>query len=207
MTTFTTPAGRTYAYTVETGENGETVYDLSAVYDVATFPIGTVVVHPNWELDPVVPGLLNIQFGKGSIDRHERTDVPMLGEGTMPYVVGSHLVNPADLVPDPETEDKNAVLLLNFRKKILGAAYQTSAPAERATKATYDKVQDLTTALVTVYQNDKNTPKREATYAAFLNTQRAEKIQPQIDHIDQQIKTLQITRAELTHKANSYKTT
>jgi hypothetical protein len=79
--TFTTPAGNTYSYAVETGENGESVYDLSRVLQEGSFPIGTVVVHPNWELFPKTEGLLNVQFGKGSgTNRHERTDAPKLGD-------------------------------------------------------------------------------------------------------------------------------
>ncbi|MEU8544676.1 hypothetical protein AB0C52_32555 [Streptomyces sp. NPDC048717] len=203
--TFTTPAGNTYAYEVETGENGEAVYNLSRVFQEGTFPIGAIVVHPNWELSPGVEGLLNVQFGKGSVHRHERTDVPMLGDGAQPYVVGSHLVNPADLIPAEDAEDKDAVLLLDFRKRVLFAAYETNAPSERASKETFEKVQDLITALVKVYQGDKATPKREAQYAAFLNGQRAEAIQPKIDEIDEKIKALQIARAELTEKVNGYK--
>lgn len=204
--TFTTPAGNTYSYTVQTGENGEAVYGLSRVFQDGTFPIGTVQVHPNWELSPSVEGLVNVQFGKGGADRHERTDVPLLGDGELPYVVGSHLVNPADLVPAEDAEDKDTVLLLTFRKRVLVAAYQTNAPAEQAGKNVFGKVQDLVTGLVKVYRADKETPQREAAYTAFLNGQRAEAIQPEIDKIDAKIKALQLTRAELTDKANNYKT-
>ncbi|MER5549988.1 hypothetical protein ABT072_48285 [Streptomyces sp. NPDC002589] len=201
--TFTTPAGATYSYSVETGENGEAVYDLSRVLQEGAFPIGTVVVHPNWELFPAVEGLLNVQFGKGSVDRHERTDVPMLGDGELPFVVGSHLVNPADLNAETET---GTAPLLKFRKRMLGAAYQTSAPAENASQETFEKVRDLVTGLVTTYQADKNTPKREATYAKFLNTKRAEAVQTDIDKIDDKIKALLLIKAELIEKRNAYKT-
>ncbi|OEJ29097.1 hypothetical protein AS594_36525 [Streptomyces agglomeratus] len=169
--TFTTPAGATYAYTVETGENGEAVYDLSQVFQEGAFPIGAVVVHPNWELAPAVAGLLNVQFGKGSPeDRHGRTDVPMLGDGELPYVVGSHLVNPADLTAETNGEDAP---LLRFRKAVLGAAFPTNSPAENPYKETFDKVRDLVTGLVKTYQADKATPKREAAYAKFLDGKRA----------------------------------
>lgn len=204
-TTFKTLAGAEYAYTVETGENGEAVYDLTRVFaDGASFPIGTVVVHPDYNLDPAVAGLVNIQFGKGSIDRHEREDVPVLGEGDLMYVVGHQLVNPADLVVDPEDTDADPNPLINFRRTVLAAQFPTNAPSTRATTATFEKVRDLVTALVKVYQGDKNTPKRETQYAAFLNTQRAEKIKPEIEQIDARIKALQIQRAELTDKLNGY---
>ncbi|TGB07379.1 hypothetical protein [Streptomyces sp. MZ04] len=206
-TTFTTPAGATYAYTVETGENGEAIYDLTRVFtDGASFPIGAVVVHPNYELNPAVQGLLNVQFGKGSIDRHERTDVPMLGEGEYPYVVGHQLVNPADLVVDPEAEQPTEAPLINFRRTVLAAHFPTNSPSGRASTTTYEKVRDLVTALIGVYQADKATPKREATYAAFLNTQRAEAIQPEIDKINNQIQALMLAKAELTEKLNNYTT-
>ncbi|MFB7998843.1 hypothetical protein ACFC4G_39210 [Streptomyces sp. NPDC056002] len=202
--TFTTPAGHTYSYAVETGENGESVYDLSRVLQDGTFPIGTVVVHPNWELFPKVEGLLNVQFGKGSgTNRHERTDAPKLGDMELPYVVGSHLVNPADLTAET---DNGAAPLLKFRKQMLGAAFETSAPAENASQDTFDKVRDLVTALVTTYQADKNTPAREATYTKFLNAQRAEAIQAQITKVDDKAQALALIRAELVEKLNGYKT-
>ncbi|MGQ4404387.1 hypothetical protein ACN6K4_006011 [Streptomyces hayashii] len=202
--TFTTPAGHTYSYSVETGENGESVYDLSRVLQDGTFPIGTVVVHPNWELFPKTEGLLNVQFGKGSAtDRHERTDAPKLGDMELPYVVGSHLVNPADLTAET---DNGAAPLLKFRKRMLGAAFETSAPAENASPDTFDKVRDLVTALVTTYQADKATPAREATYTKFLNAQRAEAIQAQITKVDDKAQALALIRAELVEKLNTYKT-
>jgi len=202
--TFTTPAGHTYSYAVETGENGESVYDLSRVLQDGTFPIGTVVVHPNWELFPQVEGLLNVQFGKGSgTNRHERTDAPKLGDMELPYVVGSHLVNPADLTAET---DNGAAPLLKFRKRMLGSAFETNSPAENASPDTFDKVRDLVTALVTTYQADKNTPAREATYTKFLNAQRAEAIQAQITKLDDKAQALALYRAELVEKLNGYKT-
>ncbi|MFF8535782.1 hypothetical protein ACF07B_28175 [Streptomyces sp. NPDC015532] len=202
--TFTTPAGHTYSYAVETGENGESVYDLSRVLQDGTFPIGTVVVHPNWELFPKVEGLLNVQFGKGSgTNRHERTDAPKLGDMELPYVVGSHLVNPADLTAET---DNGAAPLLKFRKQMLGSAFETNSPAENASPDTFDKVRDLVTALVTTYQADKNTPAREATYTKFLNAQRAEAIQAQITKLDDKAQALALYRAELVEKLNGYKT-
>ncbi|MFI6689318.1 hypothetical protein [Streptomyces sp. NPDC050485] len=202
--TFTTPAGNTYSYAVETGENGEAVYDLSRVLQDGVFPIGTVVVHPNWELFPKTEGLLNVQFGKGSgTDRHERTDAPKLGDMELPYVVGSHLVNPADLTP---ATDNAGTPLLKFRKRMLGAAYPTNSPAENASQDTFEKVRDLITALVTTYQTDKTTPKREATYTKFLNNQRAEAIQTQITQLDDKAQALTLYRAELIEKLNGYKT-
>lgn len=205
--TLTTPAGATYSYTVETGENGEAVYNLSRVFQDAAldaaFPIGTIVVHPDYELNPAVPGLVNVQFGKGSINRHERTDVPMLGDGEHPYVVGHHRLFPDDL--NAKT-DGQTTPLLKFRMSVLVAAYPTNAPAERASKEIFAKVQDLVTALVIAYQNDKDTPAREAVYAKYLNTQRAEAVQRDIDKIDTKIQALQLAKAELTDKLNSYKT-
>ncbi|MGV2917353.1 hypothetical protein [Streptomyces alfalfae] len=202
--TFTTPAGNTYSYAVETGENGEAIYDLSRVLQDGVFPIGTIVVHPNWELFPKTEGLLNVQFGKGSAtDRHERTDAPKLGNMDLPYVVGSHLVNPADLTA--ETDNGNAPLL-KFRKRMMGAAFETSAPAENASPETFEKVRDLVTGLITIYQTDKATPARQATYTKFLNTQRAEAVQAQINKLDDKAQALAFMRAELVEKLNGYKT-
>ncbi|WP_185908673.1 hypothetical protein [Streptomyces sp. WAC02707] len=198
--TFTTPAGNTYAYSVETGEHGEAVYDLSQVFQDSAFPIGAVVVHPNWELFPKKAGLLNVQFGKGSgEDRHERTDAPMLGDGELPYVVGSHLIDPADLT----AEDGG---LVRFRKPVLGAAFPTSAPAENAYKETFDKVRDLVSGLVKAYQADTDTEAREAAYAKFLDGKRAEAVQAEIGKLDAKVQALAIQRAALVEKLNGYKT-
>ncbi|WP_331729441.1 hypothetical protein OG592_43910 (plasmid) [Streptomyces avidinii] len=195
--TFTTPAGNTYSYAVETGENGEAVYGLSRIHQDGVSPIGTVVVHPNWELFPKVEGLLNVQFGKGSgTDRHQRTDAPKLGDTELPYVVGSHLVNPADLTTET---DNGAAPLPKFRKQMLGSAYETNSPAENASQDTFEKVRDLVTTLITTYQTDKATPQREAAYTKFLNAQRTDAIQADIDKLD-------AIRAAMVEKLNNYKT-
>ncbi|WP_424893597.1 hypothetical protein [Streptomyces sp. XH2] len=211
--TFTTAAGATYSYAVETGEHGETVYNLSRVFTEGAFPVGAIVIHPDYHLDPATPGLLNIQFGKsapGSHDRNERTDVPMLGGQHDPYVVGHQLVNPADLDPKTDTDTETGEPVtdpkIQFRGLVAAALTETNSPATTATTDTFKKVQDLVTALVKEYRADKATPKREAQYAAYLNTQRAEKIQPKIDAIDAQIKALMLAKAELTDKLNTYKT-
>ena len=207
--TIKTQAGAVYSYTVETGEHGEAVYSLERVFTEGPLPVGAIVIHPDYHLEPSVPGLLNVQFGKGGIERHERTDVPLLGGPHDPYVVGHQLINPADLDVDPEAEDGKAPVAepkITFSRTVRAALTETDSPSTRASRTTYEKVQDLITALIGEYRTDKNTPKREATYTAYLNTQRAEALQPQIDAINNQIKTLQHARAELTDKLNGYKT-
>lgn len=204
--TFTTQAGATYSYDVEAGENGETVYNLSRIFQEGAMPIGAIAIHPNYELSPATPGLLNVQFGKGSVDRHERTDVPLLGiQQYTPYVVGHHLVNPADLEIDPESEKPVTDPKIIFRKPVRAAQTGTGSHSTRADVETFTKVQDLVTALVKEYKADKSTPKREALYAKFLDGQRAEVIKPKLDAIDAQIKALQIQRAELLEQLSSYK--
>lgn len=56
--------------------------------------------------------------------------------------------------------------------------------------AAFEKVQDLVTGLVTTYQADKATPAREAAYAQFLDTKRAEAVQDAIDKINGKIQAL-----------------
>ncbi|MFF4534054.1 hypothetical protein ACFY1P_32895 [Streptomyces sp. NPDC001407] len=208
--TFTTAAGATYSYEIETGEHGEAVYNLSRVFQSGALPVGAIVVHPDYNLDPAVPGLLNIQFGKSgadSYDRHDRTEVPMLGGEHDTYVIGHQLINPADLdaKADPETGEITDPKI-TFTRSVRAASTATGTASIRATRETFHKVQDLITALVKEYRADKATPKREAQYAAFLNAQRAEKIQPELDAIDAQIKALMFRKAELTEKLNGYKT-
>ncbi|RLU82078.1 hypothetical protein CTZ27_31515 [Streptomyces griseocarneus] len=208
---FTTAAGVTYSYAVETGEHGEAVYNLSRVFQEGAFPVGAIVLHPDYNLNPATPGLLNVQFGKGGVNRNERTDVPMIGGQHDPYVVGHQLINPADLDATPETDTDAetgkpaADPKIRFSRTIAAALTETDSPATTASTETFRCVQDLVTALVKEYRADKATPKREALYAEFLNGQRAAAIQPEIDTITAQINALMIRRAELTEKLNGYK--
>ncbi|MEU6935092.1 hypothetical protein AB0A05_39190, partial [Streptomyces sp. NPDC046374] len=112
--------------------------------------------------------------------------------------VGSHLINPADL-----TEESDG--LVRFRKPVLGAAYTANAPAENAYKETFEKVRDMVTGLVKAYQADTDTPAREATYAKFLDTKRAEATETAIGQLDAKAKALMIQRAALVEKLNAYK--
>ncbi|WP_328372915.1 hypothetical protein OG800_49325 (plasmid) [Streptomyces sp. NBC_00445] len=201
---FTTQAGSVYSYSVETGEHGETIYNLSRVFQKGPLAIGAVVVHPDFNLDPAMPGLLNVQFGKGCDDRHERTDVPMLGTEHAPFVVGHQLVNPADLEVDPEAEKPVTDPVLNFTRSVRGAVTATGSHSFRAETETFERVRDLVTALVKVYRADKTTAKRETQYAKYLNAQRAEKIQPELDAANAKISTLEIVRAELLEKLAKY---
>jgi hypothetical protein len=209
--TIKTPAGAVYNYTVETGEHGEAVNRLERVFTEGALPVGAIVIHPDYHLEPSVKGLLNVQFGTGGVERHERTDVPLLGGPHDPYVIGHQLVNPADLdVTEGEDGDGKAPVAepkITFSRTVRAALTETNSPSVRASRATFEKVQDLITALITIYRADKNTPQRETQYTAFLNTQRAEALQPQIDAIDTQIKTLTHTRHELTDKLNGYTST
>lgn len=206
-TTLTTQAGATYSYGVSEGENGETVYDLSRVFQDGAMPIGAIVIHPDYNLFPSVPGLLNVQFGKGGIERDERTDVPMLGEELeAAFIIGHQLVNPADLdveegAAQPETAPK-----IRFRRSVRAAATETNSPSTDASTATFRKVQDLVTELVKIYRADKNTTKRETTYAAHLGAQRAEALEPKLKELDNQLKALHLKKAELTEQINNYKT-
>ena len=103
-----------------------------------------------------------------------------------------------------ETDSESAPLL-RFRKPVLGAAFPTNAPAETAYKGTFEKVRDLVTGLVKVYQADKDTPAREAVYAKFLNGKRAEATEAEIGKLDAKVQALMIQRAALVEKLNTYK--
>ncbi|WP_328372883.1 hypothetical protein OG800_50965 (plasmid) [Streptomyces sp. NBC_00445] len=201
----TTQAGSVYSYMTDEGENGERIYSLFRDTQTGPLPVGAVVIHPDYHLDPVTPGLLNVQFGRGSgEDRHERTDVPVLGSESAPFVVGQQLVNPADLDVDPEAETPVTDPVLNFTRSVRGATTATGSHSFRADTKTFTRVRDLVTALVKEYRADKTTPKREAKYTKFLTAQRAEKIQPEIDAVDAKIKALEVVRAELTDKLTKY---
>lgn len=204
--TLTTQTG-TYSYSVSEGENGETIYDLSRVFQDGALPVGAIVIHPDYNPFPEVPGLLNVQFGKGGAERDERTDVPMLGEEIeAAFIIGHQLVDPADLDVDPEAEEKESAPKVRFLRGYLrAAATEVKSPSTTASKATFLAVQDLVTELVKIYRADKATPKREAKYAKLLDAQRAEVLAPQIKEIDDLIKALQLKKAQLTEKLNGHK--
>lgn len=205
--TFTIQPG-TFSYSISEGENGETIYDLSRVFQDGALPVGAIVVHPDYNPFPEVPGLLNVQFGKGGPERDERTDVPMLGaELEAAYIIGHQLVNPADLDVDPEGEEKESAPKVRFlRGALRAAATEVKSPSTVASKATFLAVQELVTELVKIYRADKATAKREAKYGKFLDAQRAEVLAPQIKEVDDLIKALQLKKAQLTEKLNGYKT-
>ncbi|WP_078661789.1 MULTISPECIES: hypothetical protein [Streptomyces] len=203
--TFTTQTG-TYSYSVSEGENGETIYDLSRVFQDGALPVGAIVIHPDYNPFPEVPGLLNVQFGKGGAERDERTDVPMLGEELeAAFIIGHQLVNPADLDVDPEAEKESAPKVRFLRGHLRAAATEVKSPSTTASKATFLAVQDLVTELVKIYRADKATAKREAKYGKFLDAQRAEVLAPQIKEVDDLIKALQLKKAQLTEKLNGHK--
>ena len=205
--TFTTQFG-TYAYSISEGENGETVYDLSRVFQDGALPVGAIVIHPDYNPFPTVEGLLNVQFGKGGEDRNERTDVPMLGEELeAAFIIGHQLVDPTDLDTDPEDESEGkakAEPKVRFLRGYLrAAATETNSPSTEAGRDTFLAVQDIVTELVKLYRADKNTPKRAAKYTTqVLAPQRAELLAPQIKETDDMIAALQLKKARLIEKLN-----
>ncbi|MEV7842285.1 hypothetical protein [Streptomyces albidoflavus] len=205
--TFTTKSG-TYAYSVSEGENGETVYDLSRVFQDGALPVGAIVIHPDYNPFPTVEGLLNVQFGKGGEDRNERTDVPMLGEELeAAFIIGHQLVDPTDLDTDPDAESEGkakAEPKVRFLRGYLrAAATETNSPSTEAGRDTFLAVQDIVTELVKLYRADKNTPKRAAKYTTqVLAPQRAELLAPQIKETDDMIAALQLKKARLIEKLN-----
>ncbi|MEU5958277.1 hypothetical protein [Streptomyces sp. NPDC047525] len=202
--TFTTPAGATYSYTVTTGDHGEAVYDLSRVFQdgAAKSTIGAIVIHPDYNLDPIVPGLLNVQFGKGSVDRHERTDVPLLGTENAPYVIGHQLVNPADLEVEKDAEKPVTDPWVNLTRTVRGAVAPVEASSFQADTETCERVRDLVTALIKVYRQDEATASREAQYSKFLDEERALALAPQIQELTAKINVLWIARDELVDRVS-----
>lgn len=119
----------------------------------------------------------------------------------------SHISRTKDaqhLVVDEDADEPVTAPVITFTRSVRGAATATGSHSYRADVTTFERVRDLVTALVKVYQEDKATPKREARYNKFLNAQRAEKIQPQIDALTAKINTLDIQRAELLEKLAAY---
>ncbi|MEU0112007.1 hypothetical protein ABZ313_42610 [Streptomyces sp. NPDC006251] len=180
--TLTTPAGRTYTADVTIGEHGEAIYDVERVGQMGAFPVGTFVIHPDFHPLPKVDGLVNVQFGGGSpTDRHQRTNVPVMGSASLPYVVGHQLVNPADLV------DETSVLRL---RDLAGANTGTGTSAGGATFNTTARTADLVTALVRDWQARDDYDQLTATYFAFIAPQRAEAVAKKADELTCEIMSI-----------------
>lgn len=203
--TLTTQTG-TYSYSISEGGNGETIYDLSHVFQDGALPVGAIVIHPDYDAFPVVEGRLNVQFGKGDENRHERTDVPMLGEELeAAYIVGHQLIDPTDLDTEGDDKAKAEPKVRFLRGYLRTAATETNSPSTTASKTTFLSVQDLVTQLVKIYKADKNTPKREAKYnTQVLAPKRTDELAPQIKEVDEMIKALQLRKARLTQKLNGH---
>ncbi|KUN57621.1 hypothetical protein AQJ46_47020 [Streptomyces canus] len=188
--TLKTAAGRYYTAEVSIGEHGEAVYDVKRVGQMGAFPVGTFVIHPDYHAFPEVDGLVNIQFGGGSpTDRHQRTNVPVLGSASLPYVVGHQLVNPADLV------DETSVFRL---RDLAGASTGTGTSAGGATLNTSARTADLVTALVRNWQARDDYDQLTATYTATLAPQRAEAIAKKADDLSCKIMSIGERIDELT---------
>jgi len=164
--TITTVAGRTYSTVATTGENGEVTYAVERVSQGEVTPVGSFVIHPDYNLIPTVPGLVNVQFGAGSAtDRHQRTDVPVLGSASAPFVIGHQLVDPSKI-----TEETPNYWL----SRLAVASAPTGVSATGASSATAARTSDLITALVANWSDRKDNAKLVAQYEKFLAPQRAE---------------------------------
>ncbi|WP_086809725.1 hypothetical protein [Streptomyces reticuliscabiei] len=197
--TLKTAAGRTFTAEVTIGENGEAVYDVKRVGQMGAFPVGTFVIHPDYNALPEVEGLVNIQFGGGSpTDRHQRTNVPALGSASLPYVIGHQLVNPAGLV------DETSVFRL---RGLAGASTGTGTSSGDSTPNTSARTADLVTALVRNYLARDDYDQLTATYNASLAPQHAAAIAEKADELSCKIMSIGERIAELTKERDELSAT
>ncbi|MCX5216176.1 hypothetical protein OG689_44380 [Kitasatospora sp. NBC_00240] len=165
MSNITTPAGRTYTANVVIGEHGEAIYEVDRAGQDSLIPVGSFVIHPDYNLFPKVPGLVNVQFGMGSaVNRNERMNVPALGTANLPYVVGHKLVNLEEIT------DETPVYRL---RDVAGAATATGTASLPASGATAKALADLVTALVADWLERSDREQLVAAYEEFLAPQRA----------------------------------
>ncbi|WP_327378638.1 hypothetical protein OG393_32505 (plasmid) [Streptomyces sp. NBC_01216] len=163
QTTFTTVTGATYSAESSIGENGEVTYTVKRIVQEGVIPVGSFVIHPDYDAQPTVPGLVNVQFGAGSAeDRHQRTDVPALGSASTPFVVGHKKVNPLDI-----TATSPIIWLHN----LAGAQYATGVGAVDISGRTAMRTADLVTALVVEWMKRDDLAELTAKYAEFIKSE------------------------------------
>ncbi|MHC3392498.1 hypothetical protein [Streptomyces sp. A 4/2] len=163
QTTFTTVTGATYSAESNIGENGEVTYTVKRIVQEGVIPVGSFVIHPDYNAEPSVPGLVNVQFGAGSADdRHQRTDVPTLGSASVPFVVGHKKVNPLDIT---------AASPIIWLPNLAGAQYATGFNAVDPSQQTAMRTSDLVTALVVEWMKRDDLAQLTANYAKFINSE------------------------------------
>lgn len=159
----TTATGLTYSVDGTVGENGEVTYSVSRVAVDGAIPVGSFVIHPDYDPQPTTPALVNIQFGAGSPeDRHQRTNVPATGTATMPYVVGHKLVNPLNLTPESPI-----FYLSDLRAAVTGTGTSSMNPEGD----TLLRTSALVTALVRHWMQRADLPELTSAYAQFVKAE------------------------------------
>lgn len=92
--------GAKYALESAPTEDGRVLYSITRLARNGEIPVGKLTVGPDTSLKPQ-PGLLSIYFGEGDADnRHERTDVPVVGASM--YLVNRKRINPEEMGEDGE---------------------------------------------------------------------------------------------------------
>ncbi|MFE9428950.1 hypothetical protein ACFYNO_39075 [Kitasatospora sp. NPDC006697] len=161
--TFTTVTGATYSAESIVGENGEVTYTVKRIVQEGVLPVGSFVIHPDYNAEPTMLGLVNVQFGAGSAeDRHQRTDIPALGSASTPFVVGHKKVNPLDIT---------AATPIVWLHNLAGAHYATGFNAVDVSPQTAMRTSDLVTALVVEWMKRDDLAELTAQYAKFIKSE------------------------------------
>jgi len=161
--TFTTTTGATYSAESTIGENGEVTYAVKRIVQEGVIPVGSFVIHPDYDAEPTTPGLVNVQFGAGSAeDRHQRTDVPALGSASAPFVVGHKKVNPLEI---------SQASPIFWLRNLAGAQYATGVSAVEVTGRTALRTADLVTALVVEWMKRDDLTELTTKYAEFIKSE------------------------------------
>jgi hypothetical protein len=163
LQSLTTANGLNYSYMATVGEYGEVTYRVERVAPEGAIPVGSFVIHPDYHVQPKVPGLVNVQFGAGSPqDRHQRTDVPNLGSASVPFVVGHKLINPLEIIAGDEP--------FFFLPDLAGAQTATGTSSVPAAMGTVVRTTDLVVALVKAWMARPDLDALTAKYAEFIKS-------------------------------------
>lgn len=95
----TTGNGAKYALESAPIEDGRVLYSITRLARNGEIPVGKLTIAP--DTSPASePGFLSVYFGEGGENRHERTDVPLVGASM--HLVNRKRINPAEMGEDGE---------------------------------------------------------------------------------------------------------
>lgn len=185
-TKINTPAGRKFRADVTVDAFGRTTYRLTRKIGGVVTAIGSVVVFPDWRLEPK-DNRVTLQFGEGSLeDRHSRAHVPTADD--LLYLVGTPVVDRARMLPGQRW----------FKADVSLAP--TGAPTSWGDHETRDRVGDMLLAIVMDWESRADHADIVAAYAKFRAGDRIAALTAKSQRLDEKIAPLAAQRDKIDER-------